>query len=38
MVATSARSAELSRTCVIGAGSSGLAVAKALIDAGVPFD
>jgi hypothetical protein len=26
------------KTCVIGAGSSGLAVAKALVDAGVPFD
>ena len=27
-----------SKTCVIGAGSSGLVVAKALADAGVPFD
>jgi cation diffusion facilitator CzcD-associated flavoprotein CzcO len=26
------------KTCVIGAGSSGLAVAKALVDAGIPFD
>jgi dimethylaniline monooxygenase (N-oxide forming) len=28
----------LPRTCVIGAGSSGIAVAKALLDRGIPFD
>jgi dimethylaniline monooxygenase (N-oxide forming) len=34
----SARSGGLPRACVIGAGSSGIAAAKALLDRGIPFD
>jgi dimethylaniline monooxygenase (N-oxide forming) len=37
-VAASAASNELPRTCIIGAGSSGIAAAKALLDRGIPFD
>jgi dimethylaniline monooxygenase (N-oxide forming) len=31
-------SSQLPRACIIGAGSSGIAVAKALLDRGIPFD
>lgn len=34
----SAAAGALPRTCIIGAGSSGIAAAKALLDRGVPFD
>jgi hypothetical protein len=34
----SARAGGLPRACVIGAGSSGIAAAKALLDRGIPFD
>ena len=33
-----AASSELPRACIIGAGSSGIAAAKALLDRGIPFD
>jgi dimethylaniline monooxygenase (N-oxide forming) len=34
----SAATSELPRACIIGAGSSGIAAAKALLDRGIPFD
>jgi dimethylaniline monooxygenase (N-oxide forming) len=35
---TGTKSSALPRTCVIGAGSSGIAVVKALLERGIPFD